>query len=148
MEEALNLGKKSSSVVEDVVVADHGVVQGEKEEAVDERTPLLKHWITPCTIALADTFQIFIFSLNRWNCWNAEYNCARCKYSLHNLKWKWKQSCDLSHWGRSGKYSCVSYSYSSLRFNFCEKISKYEMPIKGHFHISCFNPNLICSCIV
>ena len=43
MEEALNLGKKSSSVVEDVVVADHGVVQGEKEEAVHERTPLLKH---------------------------------------------------------------------------------------------------------
>ena len=43
MEEALNLGKKSSSVVEDVVGADHGVVQGEEEEAVDERTPLLKH---------------------------------------------------------------------------------------------------------
>ena len=43
MEEALNLGKKSSSVVEDVMVADQGVVQGEEEEAVNERTPLLKH---------------------------------------------------------------------------------------------------------
>ena len=45
MEEALNLGKKSSSVVEDVVGADQGDVQGKEEEAVDERTPLLKHWI-------------------------------------------------------------------------------------------------------
>ena len=43
MEEALNLGEKSSSVVEDVVGADHGVVQGKEEEAVNERTPLLKH---------------------------------------------------------------------------------------------------------
>ena len=43
MEEALNLGKKSSSVVEDVVGADHGVVQGEEEEKVHERTLLLKH---------------------------------------------------------------------------------------------------------
>ena len=40
MEEALNLGKKSSSVVEDVVVAGQGVDQ--EEEAVSERTPLLK----------------------------------------------------------------------------------------------------------
>ena len=42
MEDALNLGKKSSSVVEDVVGAGQGVDQGEKEEALDERTPLLK----------------------------------------------------------------------------------------------------------
>ena len=42
MEEALNLGKKSSSVVEDVVVAGQGVDQGEEEEAVNEKTPLLK----------------------------------------------------------------------------------------------------------
>ena len=42
MEEALNLGKKSSSVVEDVVVSGQAVDQGKEEEAVNERTPLLK----------------------------------------------------------------------------------------------------------